>query len=191
MSARPLPVVLTGGRSRRYGRDKLREPCGGALLVDAPLRALREVFGAPVAAAGACHPEVAARFDLVIPDGDAGRGPIEGIVSALRHELGREGVFVLAGDLPRVEGADVRKIWDAAVENPLALAVLADSGRQQPCIGLYRPNALPKLVGWLSRGGRSLHDALPSEQVMRVPIAADQLTNINAPTDWGGNEPDT
>ena len=56
------PVVLVGGKSRRFGRDKLREPIGESRaewLVDRPIRALREVFGARVAVVGECDADVA------------------------------------------------------------------------------------------------------------------------------------
>ena len=44
------PIVLVGGSSRRFGRDKLREPVAGpdgsvGWLVDRPIAALRGVFG--------------------------------------------------------------------------------------------------------------------------------------------------
>ncbi len=52
------PVVLVGGRSTRFGRDKLREPVGCARepLVQRPIRALRAVFGPRVMLVGECHP---------------------------------------------------------------------------------------------------------------------------------------
>ncbi len=83
MPASIQPIVLVGGSSRRFGRDKLREPLGGGWLVDRPIAALREVFGGHVRLVGACHPEVARRGDGVIPDSHPGTGPVGGIVSAL------------------------------------------------------------------------------------------------------------
>ncbi len=183
LSRRPLPVVLTGGRSTRYGRDKLREPLDGRLLVDVALGALREVFGAPVGVAGDCHPEIAARADLVIPDREPGLGPIGGIVAALEHPLASEGVFVLAGDLSSIGAAEVRAIWAAAEHETDAWATLADSGRLEPCIGVYRSAALPTLRERLASGRRSLHDALPAERVRRVRVGAERVRNVNEPGD--------
>src|SRR5262245_5365872 len=79
------PVVLTGGRSTRFGSDKLRARLDddGTLLIDRPIAALRAVFGPRVALVGDCDPAVAARADLIIRDLHPGRGPIGGILSAL------------------------------------------------------------------------------------------------------------
>lgn len=174
-----MPVVLAGGRSTRFGSDKLRTPWEGGMLVDAPIGALRAVFGAPVALAGSCHESVAARGDLVIPDRAPGRGPLGGIVSALEHPLGAHGVFVLAGDLPHISAHEVRLIWNRALERADAWAVIADSGRPEPCIGVYRPAALSALTERLAAGKPSLHDALPPERVVRVTIEAARARNVN------------
>jgi molybdopterin-guanine dinucleotide biosynthesis protein A len=176
---RVLPVVLTGGRSSRFGRDKLREPFGGGLLVDVPVRSLRAVFGGPVALAGACDAGIAERGDLVIADRTPGAGPIGGIVAALEHPLGAQGVFVLAGDLAAVTDRVVRAIWETAEGDPDAWAVLAHSGRPEPCVGVYRPGALASLLERLAGGRRSLHDALPTERVRWVPVEAALVRNVN------------
>jgi molybdopterin-guanine dinucleotide biosynthesis protein A len=180
---RPLPVVLVGGRSVRFGRDKLREPIGEGMLIDIPLAALRGVFGAPVAVAGVCHADVAARADLVIEEVEPGRGPIGGIVAALEHEMGIDGAFVLAGDLASITTAEVKVIWVEAERHEGAWAVLADSGHLEPCIGIYRCAALPALRERLATDRRSLHDALPPERVVRVKVEAERVRNVNVTSD--------
>ena len=79
------PIVLVGGKSRRFGRDKLREPWGsdGRVLVQYPIEALRGVFGRRVKLVGACDPTVEQLADGVIADLHPGVGPMGGIVSAL------------------------------------------------------------------------------------------------------------
>lgn len=183
------PVVLTGGRSRRFGRDKLREPVGDggrAWLVDRPIQALRAVFGARVAAVGECDPEVAARADFVIPDEFVGIGPVGGILSALRFSAAD--VFVLAGDLPWVTADSVRRIVDAAMAHPAAALILADSGRLEPCFGLYR-QAMRSLVAERVRAGRhSLFD-LADDSVVRVPIDVRDAVNANTPAELAIGNP--
>jgi molybdopterin-guanine dinucleotide biosynthesis protein A len=193
------PVVLVGGKSRRFGRDKLKEVvgAGGVWLVDRPLGALRAVFGARVAVVGECDGAVAARADMVIADTRTGVGPIGGILSALEGS-GRD-VFVLAGDLLNVDEGVVRAVLARAGEERGAVAVLAETeersdaerrgtqgrgtqprGTQiEPCIGLYRRGAMVHLARQLESGRRSLFDAVPGALVARVAIGAREAWNVN------------
>jgi molybdopterin-guanine dinucleotide biosynthesis protein A len=180
------PIVLVGGRSQRFGRDKLREPVGlgGAeWLVDRPISALREVFGRRVGLVGDCHPSVAARGDLVLADPYPGSGPAGGILAAL--EQGSGDVFVLAGDLPNITARTVRVILDAVTSdyNPdtSPLVVVAQSDGIQPCIGLYRRAILPLLADRLRLGRRSLHDLAPPSRVQLVAVDARDVLNVNTP----------
>lgn len=174
-----LPIVLVGGQSRRFGRDKLREPVGEGWLVDRPIAALREVFGPTVAAVGDCHPEVAARADLVIRDRYPGMGPIGGILSAL--ESGPCDVFVLPGDLPLVRGGDLEPLLGAAEVARGAWAILAKTTAPEPCIGIYRQAAAVSLRRHMQGRQRSLHDALPPERVAWVPVGEEPFLNLNTP----------
>ena len=120
------PFVLTGGRSSRFGRDKLLVSTrDGLLLIDHPIAALRSVFGPRVAIVGQCDSSLSARADRVIDDPYPGVGPIGGIVAAL--ESTSRDVFVLAGDLPGIESGHVRQIFDIAKVSPNAHAVLEEA----------------------------------------------------------------
>lgn len=175
------PVVLVGGRSTRFGRDKLREPLeGGGMLVMRPIAALREVFGARVALVGEAHPDVLAAGDEAVADGRPGMGPMGGLASALR---GEEAVFVLAGDMPGVTAEDVRKVLAAAAEAPQAWAVLAATNREHPCFGLYRRECLATLEEHLSAGRLGMTGALPRERVVFTPCSKEAVRNVNTPAD--------
>lgn len=223
------PVVLVGGRSSRFGGDKLRLPLGSsgafqpvphgrggsggvladgaAMLVDLPITALRGVFGARVARVGECHPGVAARFDVALPDRWPGIGPLGGVASALFETAGD--VFVLPGDAPNFDAAAVRELLCAAqgppacaTDAPVAfLACMAGGATEgagfEPCIGVYTMAALPHLLAAIDRaaehpahpGALALHRALPGHAVVRVPFAASLLVNVNSPDDAAGLAP--
>jgi molybdenum cofactor guanylyltransferase len=176
------PVVLVGGRSSRFGRDKLREPIGGGgeerFLVDASIAALRAVFGLRVAVVGECDPAVAARADTRIDDRYPGVGPIGGILSAL--EATGADVFVLAGDLPCVTAAVVETVMRAAEAHQAAWAVLAESDRPEPCVGLYRRSAMEPLRMGMAAGGK-LAGLIPAERLGLAPVDPALVGNANTP----------
>lgn len=177
------PVVLVGGKSSRFGRDKLREPypAGGPPLLQRPIDALRGVFGTRVKLVGGCHGDLLALADGVIRDDYPGVGPLGGIISALHAHAGA--VFVLAGDMPGATGADVARVLAAAERDSEAWAVLATTDHPHPCFGLYRSGSLPTLRSRLEAGEYRLTDALPVGRVCLVPCSARAVANINRPTD--------
>ncbi len=175
-------VVLVGGTSRRFGSDKLLTDIGnGTLLVDRPIRALREGLGMPVSGVGACDSLVRARFDGMIEDLYPGAGPIGGILSAL--DALRGPVFVLAGDLITITPGVVGQIAEASRTHRKALAVLADTGRTQWTIGIYYPRAAPLLCGSLAQGEHAIRHAMASADIVRVPVDKSLCRNINRPED--------
>lgn len=175
------PIVLVGGQSRRFGRDKLVEPVAGQLLVAHPVAALREVFGPRVKLVGECDQRLAAVADGTIADLHPGVGPMGGIASALAAWGGA--VFVLAGDMPRISATEIRRILIAAKNAPTAAAVLAFTDRLHPCAGLYRPVAGPILNSLIAQGQLRLAAALPASLVHTVELDPAALANINRPSD--------
>jgi molybdopterin-guanine dinucleotide biosynthesis protein A len=175
------PIVLSGGRSRRFGRDKLAEPVRDSLLIDRPIRALREVFGSRVAIVGECSSHVASRADLVIPDPYPGIGPIGGVLAGLEYSRGP--LFVLAGDLIGIDAEAIGLILETADDSPESLAVFAITDRPQPCIGLYRPQAVEYLRQAIDRERFSLLGALPADRSQTVEISELAARNVNRPAD--------
>ncbi|MBC7772353.1 MAG: molybdenum cofactor guanylyltransferase [Pyrinomonadaceae bacterium] len=189
------PVVLVGGKGRRFGRDKLVEPFAGGMLVESSIRALREVFGARVALVGDCDPAIPPLAGRHVRDLFPGAGPLGGIVTAL--EVFAAPIFVLAGDMPAVLSSHVRAIVDAAhrelhsgreVTGPLA--VLAMTDRVHPCFGLYVPEALPFLRARVLGSQLRLRDALPGGRTAFVHLPQGAAANANHPADLSLNESD-
>lgn len=178
------PVVLVGGSSSRFGRDKLVEPMDdeqASVLVDHAISALRAVFGPCVAVVGKCDPRVVARADGAVTDRYPGIGPIGGILSALRSCGGP--VFVLPGDLRIIAPEVVASVLGFAGANPRAGAVLADTGLVQWCVGLYRPSLMEHLHAAIRRGDYALHRAVPKDRLCTVEVSHDALRDVDFPED--------
>ncbi|MCB9846528.1 MAG: NTP transferase domain-containing protein [Phycisphaeraceae bacterium] len=172
------PVVLVGGASQRFGRNKLLEPIDHRrLLVDAPIMALRSVFGSRVWAVGDCSRSVAERADHHIADSYPGAGPIGGIATALAAAGGD--VFVLAGDLIRFNADAVLAVLRTAERHLLAAAVLAHTDRAHWCAGLYRQSCLTHLRERISAGEFALHHAMGSLDTASARVPDECSTNVN------------
>ncbi len=175
------PIVLVGGKSRRFGRDKLREPIGRGAepLVQRAIDVLREVFGRRVMVVGECHEQVHALADGIITDSFPGIGPIGGITAALRV-CGRP-IFVLAGDMPTFSVESAKSLLRAACAHPTAHAILASTDRMHPCAGVYTLGALTALEARIAGGLYQLSSALDPAVVIEVACDGRSLVNINWP----------
>jgi molybdopterin-guanine dinucleotide biosynthesis protein A len=175
-----VAAVLTGGQSRRMGRDKATLPVDGIAMA-------RRV--ADTALAGGCTDVVAIggpaeRREVhglaVVADRWPGEGPLGGIATAL-HAVGAP-VLVLACDLAWIDAGTVAAVLAAAavVDSDVVTAV---TDRVQPLCALWRPSALGALERALEAGERSVVSLLAGLSVTQVPVDARALRNVNTPTD--------
>ena len=179
------PVVLVGGQSQRFGRDKLVERVAGRPLVAVAIEALSAVFARGVCLVGPCSDAVRALAPQWIDDRHGGIGPMGGIFSALAHF--NCDLFVLAGDLPRMHAEAVRQVAAAAEADPQAEAVLARSAKRiEPCIGVYRVAMQAPLADAIARSDYALFRLLTARRVAAVPLPPDVCANVNWPSDLPG-----
>lgn len=175
-------MVLVGGRSRRFGTDKLRHRLEtGEWLVDRPIAAMRSVFGPRVLAVGNCAAEVAARADAHAPDALPGAGPMGGILTALRSTGGP--ICVAPGDVPRLSPDAIRALLAGASEATTHLCVMAVTDRLEPCCAIYFEAARARLEELVSSGALRLRDAFDAGERLEVGVDAEDLVNVNRPRD--------
>lgn len=175
MSRAVRGVVLVGGKSSRFGRDKLKEPFAGRMLVERAIDAVRRVTGS-VALVGACAPEIAAQGDLVLPDAWVGQGPMGGILTAI--EQLESDVLVLAGDLPTITERTLEEVLTTAEARADAWIVRA---KGEPLIALYRREVAPTIRARLALGRRALFDLAPDDRLVEVDVDRNEVLNANTP----------
>ncbi len=141
-------VVLTGGGSRRMGRDKATLDVAGTTLLD------RTLVGIPaeVSVVVAGPPVVTARRGVqFVQEDPPGAGPVAGLEAALAVVTAPV-VVVLAGDLPMVGALPQRMVAaleeasDAGADPPEAVLAEDASGRPQQLCAAYRSDALRRAI---------------------------------------------
>lgn len=153
-------AVLTGGASRRMGRDKALLEVNGRPLAVGVAAVLADAGAKEVFAVGGNRAALEAVGLGVVADHYPGQGPLGGLVSALAHA--REPVVVvLACDLAHPSTEAVRAVVDAlASDEALAWAVPVLGGRRQLVHGAWRRSAHCALADAFESGERSLVGAL-------------------------------
>lgn len=174
-------VVLAGGRSTRFGSDKLAAELDGRPLLRHAIDGVRTVAGevVVVVAPGAAPP---------LPDGvrvayDARPfdGPLAGLAAGLAA-IGPdvERVVVVGGDMPRLVPAVLRRLVAALAADPAAvLAVLA--------VGDDRP-PLPMAID--TRRGTAAVTNLLERGERRLRALTEDLPTVVVPEDaWRADDP--
>ena len=167
-------VVLAGGRSARFGRDKLAEPYRGGPLLHHCLQRLAEVCDelVVVLAPGAPEPDlpvgVAARFAR---DADEGQGPLAGVSAGLlatRTEL----AVLAGGDMPELSMPVLLEMVRVAREAPVEAVALRDGDRFRPLPCVVRvPAARDGARALLLGGRRRLRELLDSLRLAGIDEA--------------------
>ncbi len=177
-----IGVVLAGGLGSRMGevgQSKPAVPLAGRPMIGWPLAAL-----APISSRLA----VTCKADTTLPPLPRGvrrwnepaepRHPLTGIVFSLR-EAGEE-VLICAADMPFVEPDALRALLAAAEGSPRALAVIAQAGgRSEPLLGIYRPDALPRLAQ--AAKGERLRGAVAALEPVAVSVGPGAVRSVNTP----------
>jgi molybdopterin-guanine dinucleotide biosynthesis protein A len=160
-------IVLAGGRSTRFGRDKLAEPVAGRPLLDhailAVARVAREVLVLvpPVGETGplARPPDPAVRV-AVIRDPEPFGGPLVALLAGLER-ASEPFALVVGGDMPGMSPDVLAALLRALDASEADAVVLAFRGRRQTLPAALRVGVATQAARrLLSDGMRSLHALL-------------------------------
>ncbi len=184
---RASAVILAGGRSSRFGRDKLAEPVDGRPLLEHAIDAVRPfarqivVVRAPAAAGSGraaravsdAGPEAEADLSLppdvsIVHDLVAYEGPLLGLVVGLR--AARESlVVVVGGDMPTIVASVIEALLTELDDPEIDAAILQHEGRARPLPMAVRRTAGLAAAERLVRGGarrlRALGEALTTRVI--------------------------
>ncbi|HEY7524104.1 MAG TPA: molybdenum cofactor guanylyltransferase [Candidatus Limnocylindrales bacterium] len=187
-------IVLAGGRSSRFGRDKLAEPIEGRPLLHRAIAAVAGVCTETlvvVTPVEAPPPLPAGLAVHVVRDPEPFGGPLVGLFAGL--EQAREPLaLVVAGDMPDLQPGVLRALVHALDDEDVAGAVLRYRGRDQPLPMAVRNGiAATRARDLLARGERSLAAlvsavrarALEESDWRGVDPTAATLHDIDRPSD--------
>jgi molybdenum cofactor guanylyltransferase len=173
-------IVLAGGRSTRFGRDKLREPYRGFPLVQHAILAMAEVTGdVLVVAAPGRPPELPTGIRLLVQeDAIEGEGPLVALSNALAN-VATPLALVVGGDMPELARPVLLELLRVADEADVDAVALEDGDRFRPLpVVLRLRRARPVAAGLVRTGERRLRTLLDA---LRVAV-------VDEPT-WHGLDP--
>lgn len=166
-------IVLAGGRSSRFGRDKLAEPIDGRPLLDLAVEAALSVASDVVVVVAQGTERIVPTGARITHDRDAYLGPLAGVATGLAAlDPDVERVIVVGGDMPTLATSVLRRLIDGL--GPGASAVLLGTiGDPAPLPAAYDRRAAQSVGEALLAAGERRLRSLPARLETAVVPAAD------------------
>jgi len=183
--SRVAAIVLAGGRSRRFGSDKLAAPLGGLALIEHAIGTLPADW--IVIMVGPPRPLASDRKIITVREKPPGSGPaaalVTGFNTALEH--GAERVVTLPGDAPGGGLAAVRLIDALAGAGPdAAMGGVDPGGVEQPLQLALTGEPLRRLARRADVIDLSARRLLANlGDYRRLPLATDLVADVDTPDD--------
>jgi molybdenum cofactor guanylyltransferase len=188
-------IVLAGGRSSRFGRDKLAEPVGGRPLLDHAVAAVADVAAQVLVLVPAVgDPPNLPRLQTPIAalrDPEPFGGPLVALLGGL--ERAREPLaLVVGGDMPQLSRTVLVRLVRALDASEADAVVLMFRGRRQQLPVAVRVGSATQAARRLLAGGvRSLQALIDGLRVRELSEAewrpldptAETLRDIDRPED--------
>lgn len=195
MTARPgvAAIVLAGGRSRRFGRDKLAEVVDGQPLLAHAVASVRAVADEVIVVAGVGEPPVGLEGVRVVHDRAPFQGPLAALAVGLRASESPLAI-VIGGDMPSLQAAIAAALVDRLARATVDAAVLEQAGGLRPLpLAVRREPAVAAAERLLEGDERSLRALVTALGATAVPAAEWQaldpggrsVRDIDTPADLG------
>ncbi|MFH1735552.1 MAG: molybdenum cofactor guanylyltransferase [bacterium] len=193
------PYILAGGQSRRMGQDKRWLEWNDRKLIDIAIDLAQEATGLSPILVGDTFEDSTYRGCKIIPDTAPQKGPLGGLVAALR-DCQSEWLLALPVDMPRLGAVDLHALISPGNEFPgykPAVPPLRDAcnhsdaivfsldERISPLPMIVQVKTLPVWEKMLTQGELSLQTGLAQLIVQKMEYShhKERLRNINTPND--------
>ena len=127
-------AVLTGGKSSRFGENKLNHKLEGKTILQQTVEKIDERSDLPILIIGNNNPCVS-NVDFH-KDINLGIGPLRGIYTALKY-VSAEYVFILAGDMPYIQ-KDLINFLISHIKYEKDVIVPINKGFYEPLFAIYK-----------------------------------------------------
>jgi len=176
-------IILAGGRSSRMGRDKSMLPVTGKPMIRHVYEQISPFFAQVLISSNepALHGFLGA---TVVADEVGGKGPMMGIVSALRASASDVN-FVIACDMPDVDTGLMRAMLRQARDCD-AVVPKVGADLYEPLFAVYRKSVLPAMEEILRSGNNKIIDSYSRYRVRYVDLPGRQFSNINTRAEYHG-----
>ena len=157
-----LPVILAGGKSRRFGADKAVAKLGEKSLIDYTINKLEPKFAEILIITN--NPKQVSKNNIFfIKDTMAGQlGPLVGILSAMEwvknNDKNYEWIISFPCDTPFFEEKIIDKVINSQKRSDKKLLFLKSGNKRHNIFGLWSIELMEQLRNDINQGARKVED---------------------------------
>ncbi|RSL33366.1 molybdenum cofactor guanylyltransferase [Salibacterium salarium] len=183
-------VVLAGGKSSRYGKQKILETHHGIPFYEHSIRAFTQ--GGISSVYVVTNNELSGFLCLsgipLIIEETMHEGPLYALATAMRTLQETEWIFLLPADVPYVQPSFIETMADVITHarKEVDAFIPITGGKQQPLHGVYHRRSLHVIEDLLNQNYKSMKPLIAALHVHFQPFPQNQLDfiNINHAEDW-------
>lgn len=161
-------IVLAGGRSSRFGRDKLVEVVAGRSLLEHAIAGVAPLASETIVVVAPDESRTVPAGTILASDPASFQGPLVGLLTALRRAA-HPVVIVAGGDMPSMVPAVLAMLVDGLADPGIDAVLLEQDGHGRPLPGALRTApataAAERLVAAGERSLRALYEAIATVAV--------------------------
>ena len=185
-----LGVVLAGGKSRRFGRDKSQVKLKNILLIDYILREIVDEFKETLIVANEEIDFMKSKNISVTKDYKSGLGPLGGVLTAMKwireNNKNYEWISTFPSDTPFFRKDELKYFFKNINMNESKLFFIKSNKTRHNIFGLWSLDLIDKLENDILKGERKVEVWANSIGVKTVDInnkKPDPFFNINTKED--------
>lgn len=180
-------AILAGGKSQRFGSNKAFARFQGVTLLDRVLGVMGAIFKDLLLVTNTLE-EYSSLPVLVLEDEVPDKGPLGGIVTALKHSPADK-IFVVACDMPLLDPQVIREL--IAKGDGFSAAIPVHDGICEYLMALYSRRLLIPMRCCLDHDKLSLEEFCQKPaDVAWIPITGNSWFNVNTKRDLESLEKD-
>ena len=185
-----LPVVLAGGKSKRFGEDKSQAKLGGKILIDYILAELNKEFEEILIVANNSIEHLSSKKIFRIEDCKKNMGPLAGVLSAMKwvkeNNKNYKWISTFPSDTPFFKIEIFNKFLNKVDEKKGELFFMNSGEKRHNIFGLWSVSLLSQLEKDLENGARKVEKWANNIGVKTIDISfekKDPFYNINTKSD--------
>jgi len=172
-------IVLIGGKSTRFGKDKVVAPVGNKLLIEHVIEVINPLFD-DVMLIG--HKREDLNTFTIVEDLKPGCGPLGGIYTAL-NAASTAYSFVFAADMPNLNKELISHMIAGVNDHDVVLPVWSQG--REPLHAIYHKRVLPTVKSLLDTDNLKIFNLL--RQVNTLTISEDIIKKFGRPEEIFAN----